>query len=179
MTSALKVLLSLVAAVLLTLVGTVPATAAPPRAAATVQFTLDADGTTLPLAAAAVDWSKNTGISVVVGDCTGANCIHFKVVQTSCGIGAASGCAYRISDGSCQVEVDQWVADRGNTAYTDELVTKHEAGHCIWSYLGVSQSYHLPDEPHALMSATHSTSPSLKDATLTSTDRRFTKSLVG
>lgn len=175
----LKAIFAVLAAVLLTLSGAMTATAAPPRAAATAPFILDADGTTLPLAAAAADWSKNTGITVTTGDCTGANCIHFKVVQTSCGIGAASGCAYRLGDGSCQVEVDQWVADRGNTAYTDELVTKHEAGHCIWSYLGISQSYHLPEEPHALMSATHSTSPSLKDATLTSTDRRFTKSLVG
>ena len=62
--------------------------------------------------------------------------------------------------------------------YLDDLVTKHEGGHCIWSYLGISQSYHLPDTPHALMSATHSGAPSKKEATLTNTDRSFTRSLL-
>lgn len=179
MRNVLRIIAAVAAAIIMVLGVAVPSQAA--RAAGPT-FTLDSNpGTTppLPLAAAAADWSKNTGITVVVGDCTtGKYCIHFKTVPFACNIGSASGCAYGLSDGSCQVEVDQWVANRQDTAYTDELVTKHEAGHCIFRALGWSGSSHLPDSPNALMSASGPISPTLKEATLTSVDRRFTRDLV-
>jgi len=164
-------------AVGLSVVAAQPANAVQP-AAVTAVIVLDADGSGLPVAEAATDWSKNTGISVVTGDCTGTKCVHFKVVNFACGYGApVGGCAYRVADGSCQVEVSVWVWDK-SWSRLDELVTKHEAGHCIWSYGGISQSYHLPEVPHALMSATHSSSPSVKESTLYVTDRKFTQGLV-
>jgi len=160
-------------AVGLSVVGAQPANAA-------AVIVLDADGSplTAQIAEAATDWSKNTGITVVTGDCTGTKCVHFKVVDFACGYGApVGGCAYRVADGSCQVEMSVWVWNQ-NWKRIDELVTKHEAGHCIWSYGGITQNFHLPESPHALMSATHSSSPSVKESTLYSTDRKFTQGLV-
>lgn len=139
-------------------------------------FTLSDSSGVLPVAEAAADWSKNTDITVNVGECTGLNCIHLQVVPFACGYGwPVGGCAYRLEDGSCNVEVSQSVVSRGG--YLDDLVTKHEAGHCIWRGLGYSQSAHLSD-PRALMSASHSSSPTRQEATLSSIDRRFTRDLV-
>lgn len=182
-----KFIAALFGSIALMLVGVAPANAA------TTTITFDpsyVDATTgqtvrppLPLAASAADWSRNTDVTAAVGECNGTRCVHFKVVDFACNRGApVGGCAYRIPDGSCQVEVSQWVVNRvadNPNVYTDLLVTTHEAGHCIWSYMGIAQNFHLSD-PRALMSASPpgGISPTLKQATLTSIDRRFTKSLL-
>ena len=88
----------------------------------------------------------------------------------------AAGCAYRLSDGSCQVEVDQEKIAFPGREYLDDLITKHEAGHCIFSYGGLAVSYHLSD-PRALMYSTQPTTPTKAQATLTSIDRSFTRGL--
>jgi hypothetical protein len=155
--------------------------ASPASAATTITF--DADGSAVSAAASAADWSKGTGITVVTGNCTGTKCVHFKVIPNTgtdwpCkqfGLPYHAGCAYRIADGGCQVEVAANVFGRG---YLELMVTKHEAGHCVFSYGGKAVSFHLPDQPHALMSAVQPGDPSKRDATLTTTDRDFTKTLV-
>jgi len=116
----------------------------------------------------------------VTGDCTGLRCVRFKVVE---GIpcnwdSAVGGCAYRLDDGSCQVEVASYKLKNPARSWVDELITSHEAGHCIWSYGGKSTAFHLPEDPHALMSPTHSGSPSKHEAKLTRHDRAFTRTLV-
>jgi hypothetical protein len=171
------------ALIAVTAAGLTFAGAAAPASATHVTITLDADGSTLlPLAAAAADWSKNTNVRVVTGDCTGTRCVHFKeVTGTACLTrGAPSGtqgCAYRLTDGSCQVEVSTGRFSWPGREYLDDLITKHEAGHCIFSYGGKSTAFHLPDSPHALMSAVQSGSPTRQEATLTSVDRSFTRTL--
>lgn len=171
-----KGVLAVAAAVALTFTGATVASAGPAHAA-TVTITFDADGTPLPVAAAAADWSKSTDISVVTGDCTGPNCVHFKIITNAvpCNYHVfINGCAYSLSDGSCQVEVYSGVLGR---PYFEALVTKHEAGHCIFKFGGKAVSFHLPDSPHALMSANQPGDPGKKDSTLTSIDREFTRSL--
>jgi hypothetical protein len=173
-----KIATGLLALAALTLV------AAPSNAQAAPVFTLDT--TAVPgydEVWAAADWSKNTGVTVVPGSCsTGPYCIKVSNVSFACGRAyPIGGCAYRTSlaeGGYYQVEVSEWVWGRGYERYLDDLILKHEAGHCIWGALGYSQSAHLPDKPHALMSSTHSTGPTKKEATLTSVDRQFTRNLV-
>lgn len=174
-----KAAITALSIVALTFGGAPAANAGKPATTSAITITLDADGTSFPVVAAASDWSKNTGITVVAGDCTGANCIHFKSIVNAipCDYHVfVNGCAYPLADGSCQVEIYESVVGRANLA---ALITKHEAGHCIFWYGGLAVSYHLPEDPHALMSATHSGSPSKKEANLTNIDRTFTRSLFG
>ena len=173
------IIAGLLGAVALTLTGATAVTAAPPANAAAVTITFDADGSGLPTAAAATDWSKNTNITVLAGECTtGINCVHFKLADFPCGRGApVGGCAYGIADCSCQVEVGRWIFSSGpNREYLDDLIVKHEGGHCIFRAGGISQSFHIADS-RALMSAVQSSSPTRQQATLTSIDRSFTRDL--
>ncbi len=158
--------------------------ATPAQAATTI--TLDADGARLsngqilPTAEAAADWSKNTDVTVVAGECTtGKYCVHFKIVDGfPCGKGVA-GCAYGIADGSCQVELSKarlsYVVTH-NRIWLDDLLVKHEAGHCIFRAGGIAQSYHLPD-PGALMYFEQPSNPTRQEATLSNADRTFTRTL--
>lgn len=165
-----KFAIALLAAAALTLGGgATVATAAEERV-----ITFDPGETSLPIEAAAADWSKNTDIDVVVGACTGPDCVHFRVVD---GIpcswdSAVGGCAYPLADGSCQVDIAPYV----NLGYTVDLVTRHEAGHCIFWFGGERVNYHLP-ESRALMSATHDSATTKGKAGLTSIDRAFTRDL--
>ena len=178
----MKAAITAFAAIALTLGVSAPAQAGKPAPAAAATLVFDADGSNLSVAAAAADWSKGTGITVVTGDCTGTKCVHFKVIPTTgttwpCkqfGLGFHYGCAYSLSDGGCQVEVAANVFGRG---HLELMVTKHEAGHCVFKYGGKAVSFHLPDSPHALMSATQPGAPKKKDAMLTTIDRNFTKTL--
>jgi hypothetical protein len=171
--------------VVLLAVGLTVASVAPAAAGQAVgpTFTFNAQTTGLPTAAAAADWSKSTGITAVSGSCTyGATCIRFEFVSFACGQNApVAGCAYVKSDGIgswCQVDISQWARNRMVDAiWLDDLVTKHEAGHCIFRALGYSGSAHL--DPPALMAASQPTYPTKREATLYSTDRAFTRSLVG
>ncbi len=170
-----KILLAILASIAIVLGCTAPAHAA------TATFTFDTDGTTLPLAAAAADWSKNTDIAAVVGECTTGNkCVHFKVIPKGtgqpCSTANVAGCAYRLGDGSCQVEVSGYYLSLPGTENLAKLVTTHEAGHCIWSAGGKAMSFHLSD-PNALMYHETEIRPSRHDANLTSVDRSFTRTL--
>lgn len=157
-----------------------PAHAAKPAPApSATTITLDGDAS-LPLADVARDWSKNTGVKVVVGPCSGTNCVHFTILETipcaSGGIivGTVGGCAHASADpGACQV--DLYGPSLRSNANLALYITKHEAGHCVY-WFGGAGFIHL-NSTRALMKDGFAGIPTPQDTALTSEDRRFALNL--
>lgn len=145
-----------------------PALAA--RASSDDVFTIRTTDSRIPVEKVAADWSKNTDVTVNVGQCSsGPYCILITVADIPCDDSRVSGCARTVSDGSCVATVgDHWA----NDPTTSEYVSKHEVGHCIW-YVG-GFGGHL-DDPRALMY--YGFYPGVNKAVLTSIDRSTTRSL--
>lgn len=140
-----RLTLAAIVAAILALLGIVTATqagAAPvvERRSTTATITVQDDsGGLLPVAAAARLWNRNGAVQFQTGSCSGPLCIHVAVVDTH-PVGTCSevtaGCAYLLTDGTCQVEVTRFYADPPASygdymsRYLKRSVTAHEIGHC-------------------------------------------------
>ena len=130
-----RLALALLAA--LGLIAAAPATAearpAPGQLTVTVS---DQSSGTLPARAAARAWAKSGAITARFGPCAGPGCIIVRATEThtagTCYY-LTAGCAYRIPDGTCIVEVNRWVAepDPYRSRWLAQSVTTHEVGHCL------------------------------------------------
>lgn len=110
---------------------------------APVRYTLDAPAFVVAQDVANA-WSKNTGVAVALGSCSGARCIHVTVETRTCAIDSqAFGCTSLNADGSYKVTVSTAVMDfYGRT--TQFNVLGHEVGHGIVHSLGGGY-WHNPD----------------------------------
>ena len=96
----------------------------------------DQSGGVLPARAAGNAWAKSGAVNVKMGTCTGPSCIVVRSTVThaegTC-FASTAGCAYKIPDGTCIVEVNTWVSDRNRyqSRYLAQSVTTHELGHCL------------------------------------------------
>ena len=166
-----KILLLLALIVAFVMLAGSPTYAAPPTSGPVI--TLDSTtGAGLPLQEVATDWSKNTGVTVVVAPCSGPLCITFSRPLAVCGltivINPPPGCAHPGVSGSCHNEIVNWIS--GSLLLR---VTLHEVGHCIY-WFGGAGFVHL-DSRNAVMNPTgdYGSGP----VRLTSADRRFAKAL--
>lgn len=177
-----KIIAGVGAALIALGLSTAPAMAAPPSTATETIYVdpTGMDAYASQLNEAARDWSKNTGVKVVVAPCSGDNCIHINIIEgTPCStggviIGQIGGCAYASPDpGACQntlnaqtLRSDYWLA---------QYIIKHEIGHCIY-WFGGAGFIHL-DSKNALMKDGFSGYPRESQTRLTSEDRSIAKSL--
>ena len=96
----------------------------------------DQSGGVLPARAAARAWAKSGAITARFGNCAGPGCIVIRATEThtagTC-FYLTAGCAYRIPDGTCIVEVNNWAAapDPYRSRWLALSVTTHEVGHCL------------------------------------------------
>jgi hypothetical protein len=175
-----RMLIGALVAVLIAALGVMPAHAAKPTPPSNVTITLDGDPS-LPLADVARDWSKNTGVTVKVGPCSGPNCIHITVVDNPCSTGGVSfgmtgGCAMGSEDpGACKVLINRQLLPPNGWWSTLLYATKHEVGHCIY-WFGGAGFIHL-NSTRALMKAGFAGVPTAQDTSLTAEDRRFSLNL--
>lgn len=84
-------------------------------------------------ATTAAAWSKNTVLDISTGACSGQGCITVVEAPAACsdigGNAVIVGCAIPQADGSCLVEVSEFV----RLYYSDAItaVIEHEVGHCV------------------------------------------------
>lgn len=149
-------------------------------------ITIDGGTSGADVANIAADWSKNTGVTVVPGECTGQeDCVTITVLPPGvapCGVvldmGTVNGCAQdHQATQTCDVTINNTIA---NDYLTFLYVAKHEVGHCIWALGPATPWYGHLDDKRAIMYAQMLGYPQhLSDATLTSVDRSWSRSLFG
>lgn len=134
-----RLVLALLAAVGLVLVAPAVVNARPAPAGTTVTVS-DQSGGVLPARTAARAWVKSGAVNVRFGACAGPGCIVVRSTVThtegTC-FATTAGCAFKIPDGTCIVEVASWVTNPEpayapyQSRFLPLAVTTHEVGHCL------------------------------------------------
>lgn len=107
-----------------------------PTLSAPVVFTVDLRSPEITAAQeAAAAWSKNTGVQLVFGDCSGPRCLHLEHVALAdsycADIPNAAGCREYLADGSQAIQLmDPTFFDGYHYSYQLSVV-EHEFGHGI------------------------------------------------
>lgn len=125
------------------LIGAPSAAHAARPGAPTAVITLDPNDTGLDLAPTAADWSKRTGVQVLVGSCDGGlYCVEFS--KDEC-YNSPAGCAWVETNAAGLLTCHVSIVEYGWDYWLTVFVTSHEVGHCL-TWIGGAGFFHIPEE---------------------------------